>query len=265
MRGGRTAGFTLIELLVVVAIVGTLASLLMPALLQAREKASRTKCTSNLRQLAIAALSYADDKRFFPHTQGLHALDGDYTTTNGSKSMRALLWYGYLDSTEGWICPSSFDMAQRIDDPHTRADLRTWFWSSTTANGSVTGGPGQGGASGSIAPFVDALPDHSLDGTDELSYGWTRKGLNVNTRCTTVLSADRSVRREQDLYSATAARPNGTLGNHADGWNVVQSDGAVLWLALGSDPAPYTYLASTSSADPNAGFLAIHDQSGLVW
>jgi len=54
-------GFTLIELLVVMAIVALLASLLLPALGTAKQRALRTGCVSNLRQVYLAMAMYAQD------------------------------------------------------------------------------------------------------------------------------------------------------------------------------------------------------------
>ncbi len=62
-RFAVNSGFTLIELLVVIAIIAVLASLMLPVVAMVRDSALSIKCLSNSRQLANAALSYANDNK----------------------------------------------------------------------------------------------------------------------------------------------------------------------------------------------------------
>lgn len=84
----RRSAFTLIELLVVIAVIALLVGILLPSLASARETARQTKCATNLRTLATAALAHAADRR------------GEFST--GPFDNRTNSSYGALDE-KGWV------------------------------------------------------------------------------------------------------------------------------------------------------------------
>jgi prepilin-type N-terminal cleavage/methylation domain-containing protein/prepilin-type processing-associated H-X9-DG protein len=109
--------FTLIELLVVIAIIAILASLLLPALSQATEKAKRTSCLNNLKQWGLATFLFANENDdLLPKDGGSNgnSIDEawyiDLPKMIGIPTYRQLPWRTNATIDPGrttWLCPSN--------------------------------------------------------------------------------------------------------------------------------------------------------------
>ncbi len=127
--------FTLVEMLVVIAIIAILASMLMPALIRAKESASLTTCISNAHQISFCFNSYADDYSGYRPTNWINGINKTWNN--------AFISIGYLKDKNLYRCHAyeDFDLAYRgttttyVDDSHIGIGINmNRFWSGVTSS-----------------------------------------------------------------------------------------------------------------------------------
>lgn len=200
----RSKGFTLIELLVVIAIIAILAAILFPVFARAREKARQTSCLSNVKQLMLGYVMYAQDyDGYFPSDWRPGSLGGGW---GDHYSWRAMI-YPYVKNLGIYTCPS---------DP-VRAYAGNLAGKCLPYEGGVRGGYGS-----NCAHWTGGPPDGLNRGTHEADYSEPAQLIVLGD---TTQGHQMSVRSN----ALNWVRPDQAARRHNGGANYSFADGHAKW------------------------------------
>jgi prepilin-type N-terminal cleavage/methylation domain-containing protein/prepilin-type processing-associated H-X9-DG protein len=235
--------FTLIEILIVIAIIALLAAILFPVFSRARESARRSSCASNLKQLALGMIQYAQDydEQLPPDKPYDDSVPGKRMMFNiPARTPRTSTCLATASSCVTWTWSDL--IYPYVQDAQVYNDVvkdNKYFDGCTKPDGTgdcIT--PFQSQAWTYQGPYDSALKGSTKQsGRDALSYGYfypsntttypvdPRRGVHIAAY---TYPAEKGLLAESSAYQIVNF--NSLVTRHFDGVNVAFADGHVKWI-----------------------------------